>query len=107
MSYQTITPAEFAARRDQGDDLLLLDVREPIEFDIARVEGAQLLPMSRFYEWAGTLEKEQEIVVLCHHGIRSAQVCNALAQHGFTKLYNLAGGIDRWSYEVDPQVPAY
>ena len=107
MSYETITPAEFQARREHGDALLLIDVREPLEFDIARVEGAQLLPMSRFYEWAGSLEKEQEIVVMCHHGIRSAQVCQALAQHGFTKLYNLAGGIDRWAYEVDPQVAVY
>jgi rhodanese-related sulfurtransferase len=107
MNYQTITPAEFAARMKETDAPLLIDVREPVEYEIARVEGAQLLPMSRFYEWAGTLDKEREIVVMCHHGIRSAQVCQALAQGGFTKLYNLAGGINRWSREVDPSVPVY
>ncbi len=107
MSYQTITPAEMKARMSEPDAPLLIDVREPFEYEIARVEGAELLPMSRFYEWAGTLEKEREIVVMCHHGVRSAQVCNALAQGGFTKLYNLAGGIDRWAYEVDANVPVY
>jgi rhodanese-related sulfurtransferase len=107
MSYQTITPAEFAARRESGEDLLLIDVREPVEYEIARVEGAELLPMSRFYEWAGTLGQEREIVVMCHHGIRSARVCAALAQGGFTRLYNLAGGIDRWAQEVDTSVPLY
>ena len=107
MLYQTMTPAEFHARLSQGDAPLLIDVREPFEYQIARVACAQLLPMSRFYEWAGTLDPQQETVVMCHHGIRSAQVCNVLAQNGFHKLYNLAGGIDRWAYEVDNSIPVY
>jgi rhodanese-related sulfurtransferase len=107
MTYDTITPAEFAARTARGEHMRLIDVREPEEFELARVEGAQLLPMSRFEEWAGTLDPAEEIVVMCHHGIRSAHVCAALARSGFTRLHNLAGGIDRWAEEVDPGVPRY
>jgi rhodanese-related sulfurtransferase len=107
MSYQTITPSEYAGRAARGGRVRLIDVREPQEFELARVEGAELLPMSRFQEWAGALDPEEEIVFMCHHGIRSAQVCSVLAGSGFTKLYNLAGGIDRWSAEVDRAVPRY
>jgi len=107
MTYETISPAEFAARVARGERVRLLDVREPEEFELARVEGAELLPLSRFQEWAGALDPEQEIVVMCHHGVRSAQVCAYLAAQGFTKMVNLAGGIERWSWEVDQSVPRY
>ncbi len=107
MDYRTITPAELKERLQRGDELELIDVREPLEHEMARIEGARLLPLSVFPEWAGTLDPEAEIVVMCHHGIRSAQVCAFLARQGFTKLSNLAGGIDRWSHEVDPRVPLY
>lgn len=105
--YETITPTEFSERAARGERVRLIDVREPVEFELARVEGAELLPLSRFDEWAGALDPEEEIVFMCHHGIRSAQVCAALARAGFAKLYNLAGGIDRWSAEVDAGVPRY
>jgi rhodanese-related sulfurtransferase len=105
--YKTITPAEFAARAALGERVRLIDVREPVEFETARVEGAELLPLSRFNEWAGALDPAEELVVMCHHGVRSAHVCAVLARHGFTNLSNLAGGIDRWSTEVDPGVPRY
>src|SRR5688572_18735143 len=107
MSYGTITPTEFAERRERGEGVRLIDVREPEEFELARVEGAELLPLSRFQEWQGALDPEEEIVVMCHHGIRSAQVCAYLAGQGFTKMLNLAGGIERWSWEVDRSVPRY
>ncbi len=107
MSYGTITPAELAARLKSGEPFALIDVREAVEHDTARIEGADLLPLSRFQEWAGQLRPDEEIVVMCHHGIRSAQVCAYLSQQGFKKLYNLAGGIDRWSHEVDASVPQY
>jgi rhodanese-related sulfurtransferase len=107
MNYRTITPAELDARLRRGDELLLIDVREVVEHEIARIERAQLLPLSAFQEWAGTLDPQSEIVVMCHHGIRSAQVCAFLARQGFAKLSNLAGGIDRWSHDVDPNVPLY
>jgi len=107
MNYETITPAELDARMRRDEAVTLIDVREPPEYELARIEGARLLPLSRFEEWAGTLEKDAEIVFMCHHGIRSAQVCAFLARQGFTKLRNLAGGIDRWSHEVDASVPSY
>lgn len=107
MNYETITPEELAARAARGERVRLIDVREPEEFELARIEGAELMPLSRFQEWAGALDAAEEIVFMCHHGIRSAQVCAALARSGFARLYNLAGGIDRWSAEVDPTVPRY
>ncbi|MGI9105302.1 MAG: rhodanese-like domain-containing protein [Pyrinomonadaceae bacterium] len=107
MTYQTITPAELAGRIEKGEQVRLIDVREPEEFELARIEGAELLPLSRFQKWAGALNPEDEIIVMCHHGIRSAQVCAYLAGQGFTKMFNLAGGIERWSGEVDRSVPRY
>jgi rhodanese-related sulfurtransferase len=102
-----MTPKEFAERVRGGEDLLLVDVREPEEYELARVEGARLLPLSLFNEWAPALDPERETVFICHHGIRSAQVCAFLSRQGLRKLHNLAGGIDRWSTEVDPSVPRY
>jgi adenylyltransferase/sulfurtransferase len=107
MNYKTISPADLAERVARGERVRFIDVREPEEFELARVEGAELLPLSRFQEWAGTLDAEDEIVVMCHHGVRSAQVCAYLAGQGFTKMSNLAGGIERWSWEVDRNVPRY
>jgi rhodanese-related sulfurtransferase len=107
MNFKTITPEQFEARRRAGDDLLLVDVREPVEYEVARVEGSSLLPLSLFDEWAPSLDRERETVFICHHGIRSAQVCAFLSRQGFERIYNLAGGIDRWSVEVDPTVPRY
>lgn len=107
MSYGTIRPAEYAERLRRGDAPPLVDVREEAEYDLARVEGARLLPLSRFDEWAAALDPDGEVVFMCHHGVRSAQVCAVLARAGFRKLHNLAGGIDLWSTEVDPSVPRY
>ena len=107
MSFKTITPKEFDERTKEGVDLLLVDVREPEEYELARVEGARLLPLSLFNEWTPSLDPERETVFICHHGVRSAQVCAFLARQGFEKIYNLAGGIDRWSAEVDPSIPRY
>ena len=107
MDYGTITPAELHTRRERGEQVMLIDVRELEEYELARVEGARLLPLSQFNEWAPSLDPETEAVVMCHHGIRSAQVCSYLARQGFKKLSNLEGGIDRWSSEVDRSVPRY
>lgn len=102
-----MTPSELDARLKRGETVQLIDVREPVEYEMARIEGARLLPLSRFHEWSSALDPEQELVFMCHHGIRSAQVCAFLDQHGFRRLYNLDGGIDRWSTEVDAGVPRY
>ncbi len=105
--YATLSPAELKERMERGDELQLIDVREAYEHELAGIEGAKLLPLSRFPEWADALDPEAEIVFMCHHGIRSAQVCAYLSRQGFKRLYNLSGGIDAWSWEVDPSVPRY
>ena len=107
MTYQTMTPAEYEQRRGRGEAPRLIDVREQWEHDLVSVEGAELLPLSHLGNWESTLDPAEEIVFMCHHGIRSAQVCAFLARKGFAKLHNLSGGIDRWSLEFDPSVPRY
>jgi len=107
VNYETITPAEFQERRKGSEQVLLIDVRELEEYELAHIEGARLLPLSQFNEWASSLDPETETVVMCHHGIRSAHVCAYLSQQGFKNLSNLEGGVDRWSCEVDRNVPRY
>lgn len=107
MSFASITPAEFAARRTAGESLTLIDVREIPEWEAASVEGARLYPMSRFPDWIPELNPSDEIVVMCRHGIRSAQICSYLVQSGFSSVWNLSGGIDAWSRELDPSIPRY
>ena len=86
----------------------MIDVREPHEWEIARVEGADLKPLSQLAAWAGELDPAGGPYVLyCHHGVRSMHACTALGQQGVQNLYNLVGGIDRWSREVDSSVPTY
>jgi adenylyltransferase/sulfurtransferase len=102
-----ITPAEVRDRLDRGEHLRLLDVREPIEHQIARIEGAELVPLGRLEEVVGRLDPGEELVLVCHHGIRSHHACELLRSRGFTRVRNMVGGIDRWSMEVDPAVPRY
>jgi rhodanese-related sulfurtransferase len=107
MGFKTITPTQLSERLRGEEPPLVVDVREPEEYELARVEGARLLPLSLFNEWAPALDPERETVFMCHHGMRSAQVCAWLARQGFGKLHNLAGGIDRWATDIDPTVPRY
>lgn len=103
----TLTPAELSHRLARGDALLVLDVREEWERAIAAVDGTRLVPMQTIPAAALTLDKSAEVVVLCHHGVRSAMVADYLRASGFQRVLNLEGGIDRWSVEVDPSVPRY
>jgi adenylyltransferase/sulfurtransferase len=105
----TITPRELKTRLDAGDDLFILDVREPHEWEISNLGplGAHLIPKGQILEHLGELDTAREIVVHCQMGGRSAQVVSELQAHGFRKLYNLAGGINRWAREVDPSLPVY
>ena len=104
-----IAPAELAAwLADAGRPApLLLDVREPWEWDTARIEGARLIPMREVPARVGELDRECEVVAICHHGGRSQQVALFLEKNGFSKVHNLAGGVDAWSRTVDPAVPLY
>jgi adenylyltransferase/sulfurtransferase len=106
--YQNLTTAQVKEKLDRGDQFRLVDVREQNEYDIARIEGAELLPLSRAQEWIETLPADQEIVFFCHIGGRSQQVASYLAnQRGFTNVANMLGGIDDWSLRIDPTVPRY
>jgi adenylyltransferase/sulfurtransferase len=101
--------ARLAARLRAGDELLLLDVREPAEHERARIAGARLVPLGelerRLVELADW--KERPVVVHCHRGGRSARACRVLEQAGFADVANLSGGIEAWSLSVDPDVPRY
>lgn len=107
MDFKNINPSQLSERMRGEEPPLVIDVREPEEYELARVEGTRLLPLSLFNEWATSLDPERETVFMCHHGMRSAQVCAWLSRQGFGKVHNLAGGIDRWSTEIDPTVPRY
>ena len=104
---KSATPAEIKARLDAGEALELIDVREPEELDIASLEGARPFPMSQAAAWIDHLPGDRELVILCHHGMRSMQVANALAARGHQNITNLTGGIDLWSTQVDPSIPRY
>ena len=102
-----ITPAELDQRRSRGDDLDLLDVRETHEWEIGRIEGARLAPLSSFAEALSTIDSARDVVVYCKSGVRSAKAVRQLQAAGYRRVWNLAGGILRWSEEVDPTVPRY
>ncbi len=101
-----ITPTELKQRLDRGDDILVLDVREPFEYQIANI-GGTLIPMNEVPQRLDEIDREREIVVQCKMGGRSQRVAQFLAQAGYAKVSNLAGGIIGWSNEVDPTVPKY
>jgi rhodanese-related sulfurtransferase len=92
-------------------NLQLIDVREPQEVAIASLRGFQVLPLSKFEQWSGEIASrfhpQVETLVLCHHGVRSAQMCQWLLNMGFSNVKNIAGGIDAYSLIVDPSVPRY
>ena len=103
-----LTVRELKARLDQEPDkLLLLDVREPWERNICVLPGAKTIPMREVPARVEELPQDTEIVVVCHHGIRSQQVASYLARMGFTKLNNLVGGINAWAREIDPKMSTY
>ncbi len=93
--------------RLEGRDFVLLDVRSPQEYEIARIEGAQLIPVQELRDRLGELDPASTIAVHCHHGPRSTQAVRFLRQMGYSRARNVAGGIDAWSREVDPGVPRY
>ena len=105
----SLPPSTLRQWLDDQRPFLLLDCRETVEHDYARIDNCMLLPMSEIADRLEELNdhRANTIVVYCHHGVRSLQVAYWLASNGFTQVYNLEGGIDRWSREVDPQVPRY
>jgi adenylyltransferase/sulfurtransferase len=103
----TISPKELKARLDKGDNLVLLDVREQWEYDLAKLAGSILVPLGTLPQSLAKLDRKAEIISICHHGMRSADATNFLLQQGFANVKNLVGGIDAWSVQVDGTVPRY
>ena len=101
-----ISPAELKARLGRGDELLLVDVRTPEEMEIAMIEAGRPLDAS-LHDEIGKGPRDRAIVVYCHHGSRSMRAAEELVQQGFRDVYNLVGGINAWSMDVDPNVPMY
>ncbi len=91
----------------EGRDIVILDVRTPQEFEIARLPNSILIPLQELPDRLGELDPAATIVAHCHHGMRSARAVNLLREVGFARTKNLAGGIDAWSLTVDPSVPRY
>lgn len=99
--------ADLKTWLDEGRALDLIDVREPHEHTICRIEGAKLIPLGDLPERLDELDRDRLLVVHCHHGPRSSYAVDFLRQQGFDRAANLAGGIDAWSVEIDPSVPRY
>ena len=104
---QTILPEELKKRLDAGEKPVLLDVREPWEFSICKIEGSVNISMSEPEKLISELNANDEIIAICHHGMRSFQVCNYLENNGFNKVLNLDGGIDSWAKTIDTDMAQY
>jgi adenylyltransferase/sulfurtransferase len=102
-----ISVQELKRKMDAREAFELIDVREPFEFEIARIDGAKLIPLGEISERTDELHGDQMFVVHCHSGRRSAEAARLLKQRGFANVYNLDGGIDAWSDFIDPTVPKY
>jgi rhodanese-related sulfurtransferase len=103
-----ITPDECKAYLETAPQApLLLDVREPWEYQIVHLENSRLVPMRQVPAELDSLDEDQEIIVICHHGIRSRQVALFLESHGFRNVINLRGGIDAWARHTDSGLPTY
>lgn len=103
-----LRPAEVAERlQSSARPVVLLDVREPDERAVARIEPSIHIPMNEVPARLREIPRDREVVVYCHHGSRSAMVAGYLEHAGFATVTNLTGGIDAWSTEVDPDVPRY
>ncbi|WP_020157500.1 rhodanese-like domain-containing protein [Methylobacter marinus] len=107
MSVKQISATELNNKIQNEEALFLLDVREPNEFQYARIDKSVLIPLNQIPQRIGELDPQQNIVVICHHGVRSQQAANYLVHCGFEKISNLTGGIDAWSRECDSSVPRY
>lgn len=102
-----IDPQDLATRRRNGDSFVVIDVREPWEYDTANIPDTDLVPLNTLPSAINRFDREAHYVVLCHHGTRSAMAANWMRAQGFPHVLNLTGGIDAWSLDVDRTVPRY
>ncbi len=107
-SIQQLNVSQLKSRLEQGDaQPILLDVREGWEYNLCALPGSVHIPMGQIQARLNELDRNREIVVVCHHGVRSNQVAHYLAHQGYAKLYNLSGGIDAWAREIDKKMRTY
>ncbi len=106
MSFEHLNPGELQQRLAGENPPFLLDVRETWEFEICHIPGSRHIPMEHIPARLDELPRERDIVVICHHGLRSQQVCIYLDRMGFSVL-NLAGGVAAWAQQADPDMPRY
>jgi rhodanese-related sulfurtransferase len=106
---RSVSAADVHVRRQRGEDFLLLDVRDRDEHERARVEGSTLIPVGELVDRLDEIAEHRSgpVVVHCHHGPRSRRACELLIENGFTRVEEMAGGIEAWSVTVDPDVPRY
>jgi rhodanese-related sulfurtransferase len=105
-----MTPEEVKNALDSGSPLTLIDVREPFEHAVARIEGADLIPMNTVPDRVEEIRQKAAaapVIVICHHGVRSLNVVHWLRRQGVENTWSMAGGIDLWSLAIDPAVPRY
>ncbi len=104
---QQLQPLDLKKKLDNGEDIFLLDVREPWEFSLAAIDGSENFPLAEVVDRQQEFMFEEEVVVICHYGERSQRAATELVECGFKTVYNLVGGIDGWSQVVDASVPRY
>jgi rhodanese-related sulfurtransferase len=104
---EEISVSELKRMHDANVPFVLIDVREDDELAVASLPFAKHIPMGTVPERLAEIPKDEDVVVMCHGGMRSGRVASYLRQNGYTRVANLAGGIDSWSTEIDPSVPTY
>jgi len=104
---EEVAPMELKRKIDDGDRIVLLDVREPNEYALCRIENSKLIPLGELGRRIGELDRSAETVVYCHTGVRSARAVELLTSEGFHRVRNLKGGIRAWAEEIDPKIPIY
>jgi rhodanese-related sulfurtransferase len=102
-----IAPREVKERFDRGEKFAFIDVREPWEHQTSHIEGAQLIPLGRIQANFAEIEAAGNVVLFCHHGMRSLDAAAWLRSQGVEGARSMTGGIERWSVEIDPKVPRY
>jgi len=106
-SVETILPHELSTLLNNGESIVIIDVRESYEWDMGKIPTARLMPLGTLPDAADSLDRNADVIVYCHHGARSEAAAHQLLAGGFQRVRNLTGGIDRWSREVDPRVRRY
>lgn len=105
---QEMTVEQLKSRLEQNADKpLLIDVREPWEFAVCHIDGSKLVPMREIPNKLNDIEADKDIIVICHTGMRSRQVCYFLENAGFGNVFNLSGGVHAWAQQIDPNMPTY